>query len=132
MPRLQYMPINDFDRGLVQKFEAHDYEYNPAQWDRLAKQLPPAKNSRIKRYIWLPISGIAAAIALLLGIPAVMQKNKDNNTNVAAITKAPERPVKTSGQANTVHTIPATQSVAAATTTTTTTTSNVGISNTSR
>lgn len=130
MPRLQYMPINDFDRGLVQKFEAHDYEYNPAQWDRLAKQLPPAKNSRIKRYIWLPVSGIAAAIALLLGIPAVMQKNKDNASNVAATTKAPERPVKAAGPANIV---PATPSVTATiTTTTTNTTSNVGISNTSR
>lgn len=130
MPRLQYMPINDFDRGLVQKFEAHDYEYNPAQWDRLAKQLPPAKNSRIKRYIWLPVSGIAAAIALLLGIPAVMQKNKDNTSPVAATTKAPVRPVKASGPANTVSAAPAAQSVTS--TNTTTTTSNVGISNAHR
>lgn len=80
MPRLQYMPINDFDRGLVEKFETHDYEYNPANWNRLTQSLPESRNSRVKRYIWLPLSGIAAAIALLIGVPMLMQKGDSHNT----------------------------------------------------
>lgn len=78
MPRLQYMPINDFDRGLVDKFEAQDFEYNPANWDRLTQRLPESRNSRVKRYIWLPLTGIAAAVALLIGVPMMMQRGDDN------------------------------------------------------
>jgi len=89
MPRLQYMPINDFDRGLIEQFEAHDYEYNPAQWNRLAEQLPERQNSLVKRYIWLPLSGIAAAIALLIGVPMMMKKGNDNQTVVATRTLTP-------------------------------------------
>lgn len=94
MPRLQYMPINDFDRGLVEKFETQDFEYNPANWDRLTKKLPASQRSRtVRRYIWLPLSGIAAAIALLLAVPAIRNNNGNTAGDIAA--------VKTAAAANT-------------------------------
>lgn len=62
------MSTNEFDGLIKDKFDDGAFEYKPPQWEKLSRQLdattPPAR----RRYsLLLPLSGIAASVALLAG-----------------------------------------------------------------
>lgn len=63
------MKPREFDDLVRQKFDRNDFEYNPAGWDRLADQLDGNRKKRSILMWWLmPVSGIAASVALAVGI----------------------------------------------------------------
>lgn len=73
------MSINDFDKLFKEKFEEHEFAYNPMNWDRLTHALPREKHKR--RIIpWL--TGIAASVALVVGASWWMQHKTDGNDHV--------------------------------------------------
>lgn len=87
------MPVNDFDRGLIEKFEGHDFAYNPAGWERLAQQLPEVPEGRRKRVLWLPLTGIAAAVALAISIPFLWNRNAQQDHTVAKAVRSSNTPI---------------------------------------
>src|SRR5690606_31953185 len=58
------MSINEFDKILNERFEEHEFAYNPENWDKLSQQLNPPSHKR-KLLPWL--TGIAASLAILAG-----------------------------------------------------------------
>ena len=63
------MKPKEFDELVRRKFDQNDFEYNPANWDRLAEQLDgSAKKRSIAMWLWLPLTGMAASVAFAIGI----------------------------------------------------------------
>jgi|GEM_PF-2846917 len=58
------MSTSDFDRIFKEKFDEHEFAYNPKNWDLLSHDLPK-ENKKRKLLPWL--TGIAASVALLAG-----------------------------------------------------------------
>ena len=77
-------PLNDFDKELVQKFEGNNFDYNHALWEQLAGKLPPTPAERRRRIGWLPLTGIAAAVALLISVP-FFWNNKSASTDAVIV-----------------------------------------------
>lgn len=74
------MSINDFDKLFREKFEEHEFAYNPMNWDRLTHALPREKN---RRKIIFRLTGIAASVALLAGASWLfVQHRVDRNDDV--------------------------------------------------
>ena len=74
------MKPNEFDELIRRKFDQNDFEYNPANWDRLDDRMDK-KATRRKILMWLPlapiayISSVAASLAMIISIPVLMQHN---------------------------------------------------------
>ncbi len=75
----QDMNKNDFDRLFKEKFDEHDFAYNPLNWDKLSRELPKEKNNR-RLLPWL--TGVAASIALLAGGYWFFNNAPDTKTDV--------------------------------------------------
>ena len=65
------MSKNEFDRLLKEQFDQHEFAYSPANWEKLAGQLPASGSRRISILPWLKPVALAAGLALLLGSVAV-------------------------------------------------------------
>ena len=63
------MKPREFDELVRKKFDQNDFAYSPAQWDRLAEQMDGrAKKRSMMLWWWVPAVGIAASVALAIGI----------------------------------------------------------------
>jgi len=58
------MSINEFDKLLNEKFNQHEFAYDPAAWEQLSGQLPQSGKRRVMPFTWIKASGIAAALAI--------------------------------------------------------------------
>ena len=83
------MPLSDFDSEIRDKFERHEFEYKPAQWERLSQQLSATPLRARRNMFLLTLSGIAAAAALLIGVSYFLSPSNipvaPSNTITAAI-----------------------------------------------
>jgi hypothetical protein len=57
------MSLNEFDKLLKERFDEHEFAYNDANWDKLARQLPE-KSHKVLPFPWLKLTGVAAALAI--------------------------------------------------------------------
>ncbi len=73
------MKPKEFDELIRQKFDQNDFEYNPRNWDRLEEELEGrAKKRSVIMWWWMPIAGVAASVALAIGIvPLLRQAGPD-------------------------------------------------------
>lgn len=77
------MKPNEFDELIRRKFDQNEFEYNPANWDRLDNRMDK-KATRRKILMWLPlapvayISSVAASLAMIITIPVLMQHSNNN------------------------------------------------------
>jgi hypothetical protein len=63
------MKPKEFDELVRQKFDRNDFEYNPRNWEKLAEDLDGrAKKRSIIMWWWLPLTGIAASVAIAIGV----------------------------------------------------------------
>ncbi len=68
------MKPKEFDELVRQRFDRDDFEYNPRNWDKLEEQLDGRAKKRSIMMWWLmPVAGIAASVALAMGVPALWQ-----------------------------------------------------------
>jgi hypothetical protein len=58
------MSTNDFDKIIKDKFNEHEFAFEPENWERLSRALPNERHSK-KILPW--ITGLAASVALLAG-----------------------------------------------------------------
>jgi hypothetical protein len=78
------MKPREFDELVRQKFEQNDFAYNPHSWDRLAEQMDGrAKKRSMLMWLWMPAAGMAASVALALGITSLLKMGipATGNTN---------------------------------------------------
>ncbi len=81
------MKPREFDELIRQKFDQNDFEYNPANWDRLEDQLGGRSKKKSIIMWWLmPVAGIAASVAMAMGVYPLMQHG--DITSPVAITDA--------------------------------------------
>ncbi|HTN46031.1 MAG TPA: hypothetical protein VL098_06745 [Flavipsychrobacter sp.] len=58
------MSTNEFDRVFKDRFDEHEFAYNPVHWEKLTRELPVER----KRRALMPwLTGMAASVALLAG-----------------------------------------------------------------
>jgi hypothetical protein len=104
------MKPREFDELIRQKFDQSDFEYNPANWDRLEDQLGGRSKKKSIIMWWLmPVAGIAASVAMAMGVYPLMQHGEI--TAPVAVTDAP------AGKGNAIQkeaTVPAQNIVASA------------------
>ncbi|MCW3121230.1 MAG: hypothetical protein JWQ38_722 [Flavipsychrobacter sp.] len=85
------MKPKEFDELIRQKFDQNDFEYSPRNWDRLAEELDGrAKKRNVMMWWWLPLTGIAASVALAMGVPGLL-RNTDPAKSVAKTETVRER-----------------------------------------
>ncbi len=75
------MKPREFDDLIRQKFDRSDFEYNPRSWDKLEDQLDGRAKKRSILIWWLmPVAGVAASVALAMGIsPVFYQSGEGTN-----------------------------------------------------
>ncbi len=79
MPKMNFMPVTEFDNQLRDQYERGSFEYKPANWERLSQQLPIKKKKPfLRRILWLPLTAAAAAVAGFIVTPLFQQKNPDH------------------------------------------------------
>ncbi len=75
------MKPREFDELVKQKFDQNDFAYNPRNWDQLAEQLDGrAKKRSIIMWWWVPLAGMAASVALAMGVSPLMKQAAPGNT----------------------------------------------------
>lgn len=58
---------NEFDELLLKKFDEHEFEYQPASWEKLSQSLRPSPSTgRTRKFVWMRNAGIAASLLLAL------------------------------------------------------------------
>lgn len=68
------MKPREFDELVRQKFDQGDFEYNPRNWDKLADELDGRAKKRNVMMWWLmPLAGVAASVALAMGVPGLFR-----------------------------------------------------------
>lgn len=66
------MKPREFDELVRQKFDQNEFAYNPGNWDRLVEQMDGrAKKRSMLMWLWMPAAGMAASVALALGITSL-------------------------------------------------------------
>ena len=79
------MKPREFDELVRQKFDQNDFAYNPKNWDQLAEQLDGrAKKRSIIMWWWVPLAGMAASVALAMGVAPLMKHAAPGNTGLSA------------------------------------------------
>ena len=72
------MKPKEFDDLVRQKFAQNDFGYNPRNWDSLVEQMDGRSKKRSLIMWWLmPLAGVAASVALAVGISPIMHGNND-------------------------------------------------------
>lgn len=74
------MSTNEFDRLLNERFDRHEFAYDPAGWERLARQLPQEKSRRIIPFVWWKTAGMAAALVVMISGAAWYFQSQDKPT----------------------------------------------------
>ncbi len=80
------MKPGEFDELFRQKFEQNDFAYNARNWDALSEQLDGrAKKRSMLMWLWLPATGMAASVALALGVTSMLKFGAPsiNNSNTS-------------------------------------------------
>jgi hypothetical protein len=68
------MKPGEFDELFRQKFEQNDFAYNDRNWDALSEQLDGrAKKRSMLLWLWMPATGMAASVALALGVTSMLR-----------------------------------------------------------
>lgn len=76
------MKPGEFDELFRQKFEQNDFAYNARNWDALSEQLDGrAKKRSMLMWLWLPATGMAASVALALGVSSMLKLGGPNINN---------------------------------------------------
>lgn len=93
------MSTNEFDRLIQDKFDNNEFEYKPGSWQQLSHRLditpPPAKTiatgttAGIAR--WLPKAGMAAGVALVIGLSVFFLNKKPTADTPATADVAPKQ-----------------------------------------
>lgn len=78
------MSTNEFDRLLNEKFDAHDFPYDHAGWEKLSRQLPVSSKRKAIPFPWFKTVGIAAALAITIGGAAWYFNHHNANTIIIA------------------------------------------------
>lgn len=91
------MKPREFDDLVRQKFDQNDFAYDPANWDRLAEQMDGrAKKRSMLMWLWMPALGMAASVALAVGVTGLLKHDLpgpgNNNTNIAYTGKFMSQP----------------------------------------
>jgi len=77
------MKPKEFDELIRQKFDQDDFAYNPRNWDRLAEQLDGrAKKRSIIMWWIMPLAGVAASVALAMGVAPLMNQGLPGKAGV--------------------------------------------------
>ncbi len=82
------MKPKEFDELVRQKFDQNDFAYNPKNWDQLAEKLDGrAQKRRVIMWWWVPLAGMAASVALAVGIAPMIRQNTpgDPGTRTAIV-----------------------------------------------
>lgn len=67
------MKPGEFDDLLRQKFDQNDFAYNPRNWDMLAEKMDGrAKRRNLLMWLWMPVTGMAASVALAIGVTSLL------------------------------------------------------------
>ena len=75
------MKPKEFDELVRQKFDQNDFAYNPKNWDQLAEKLDGrAQKRRVIMWWWVPLAGMAASVALAVGIAPMIRQNMPRNS----------------------------------------------------
>ncbi|GAA4470142.1 hypothetical protein GCM10023093_30790 [Nemorincola caseinilytica] len=68
------MKPGEFDELIRQKFEQNDFAYDPANWERLKERMDgPAKKRSMLMWLWMPAAGMAASVALAMGVTSLLR-----------------------------------------------------------
>jgi hypothetical protein len=68
------MKPREFDDLVRQKFDQNDFAYSPQNWDRLAEQMDGRSKKRsMLMWLWMPAAGMAASVALALGVTSILR-----------------------------------------------------------
>ncbi len=68
------MKPREFDGLVKRKFEEGAFEYKAQNWDRLAEELDGREKKRGLLVWWMPLIGVAASVALAMGVPVVKKE----------------------------------------------------------
>ena len=75
------MKPKEFDVLVKQKFEENDFEYSPANWQRLEEELDGRGKKRHMFVGWLiPLMGVAASMALAFGVSMVWKGGNNSQS----------------------------------------------------
>ncbi len=95
------MKPKEFDELVRQKFDQNDFEYNSRNLDKQRNYFErPCEKTRVIWW-WMPAMGVAASVALAIGIPALWQQQHAGNTsaNIALVQKTtPAQPIQQQDQ----------------------------------
>jgi len=69
------MKANEFDKAIRRAYEQGSFEYQPAQWERLAQQLTEAEGKKRKSLAWLPFLSYAASVVFMVSVGAFLVRN---------------------------------------------------------
>ncbi len=68
------MKPREFDDLVRQKFDQNDFAYSPQNWERLAEQMDGRSKKRsMLMWLWMPAVGMAASVALALGVSTLLR-----------------------------------------------------------
>lgn len=69
------MKPREFDDLVRDKFDQGDFAYNPRNWERLADQMDDGRKKKrgIVAWLGLPLAGMAASVALAMGVTTVLR-----------------------------------------------------------
>jgi len=93
------MKPKEFDELVRQKFDQNDFAYNPKNWDQLAEKLDGRAQKRsIMMWWWVPLAGMAASVALAVGIAPMSRENKPGNKGAVIATVQAKKQVQLAEQ----------------------------------
>ncbi len=82
------MKPKEFDALIRQKFDQNDFEYSPQNWGRLEEQMDGrAKKRRIALWWLMPLMGVAASVALAIGVNTMWRFADAGNMGAVAFTQ---------------------------------------------
>lgn len=74
------MKPGEFDELVRQKFDQNDFAYNARNWERLAEQMDGrAKKRSMLMWLWMPATGMAASVALAIGVTSLLHFDMPGN-----------------------------------------------------
>jgi len=91
------MKPREFDELVRQKFDQNEFAYNPGNWDRLEEQMDGrARKRSMLMWLWMPAVGMAASVALALGVTSFLKMSvpgaENSGSGYANTGKWVERP----------------------------------------